>query len=586
MVQPAGGGVIDAVPSPGRSGRLWNILSDWVGPASSLAFTVLYFLAEWRNKAQAVDLPWPGRQVIPSILDIRGILTVDPVSIEARSSPYSVTAHFLDWAMPADWDQFLAAYETWSLALTIAVTWLSAMVLTRFTVWSASRRNLWPSSGMKVATVFLYLFYTVVPLLFKIDTGPTIVTQTIKFLTAPPTAGWSFPLSDSLNPAGLAFLLTLILLAVILSTTSKRRSWWSIVIYAIMFSVLTLIHPVVTLFGVGLLSVAFLVLPSGKRRSDPLLPVLLASFAGALLGAVATLLIFAQAPIDSSRFFEIYVVERHPHHYLPSSYLPPNAVGLMVSVAVLVVPILLSWKFKALVVPRQLALVAIAGLVVVHLTQYVAVELAHVTLFITLGITRLSSLFNFLYLATVGLVLVQVVARPIVRLLPRLGGRFRIIWRGVAVGVSVSTAAVLTFGGVWLQERNDAVLESIPRSEEAVVRDAFRDQFGGDAFMVLAQPAQDLRYREISGFGVYSDAYFPFTTAGIIPWDERKANAVKIFACMGVAESDPACVALASTVPTMYVITDDAPRSRVPSLCVPLSTRTLCVYKFGDLPVL
>lgn len=544
----------------------------------------MYFLAKWKDKAETVDLPWPGRQVIPSILDIRGVLTVDPVSVEARSSPYSVTAHLLDRAMPTGWDQFLATYDGWSLALTIAITWLSVIVLSRFTVWSASRRGSWTPEDTKAVTLFLYLFYTGVVLLFKVETGPALFTQTLKYFTAPPMAGWSFPLNDSLNPAGLAFLFTLTLLARIFRPGVERRASWRIAIYVLVFAAATLIHPVVTLFGVGLLAVAFTILPRDRRRSDPLSSVLLASLAGVVLGAVATLIIFAQAPIDSLRYFEIYVVERHPHHYLPSSYLPTNAVGLIVSVTALVVVIIVSLKFAGLIIPRQLAIIAIAGCIGIHLTQYVAVELAHVSVFVTLGITRLSSLFNFLYLVTFGLVLVQAVVLPLLRRLPSIGNRFRILRVGASAAVLASTAIVLAFGGVWLQERKIAVVESISGSEEAVLRDAFQNQLDGDAFMVLAKPAQDLRYREISGFGVYSDAYFPFTTAGIIPWEERKAIAAEIFACMGVAETDSACAALATTVPTLYVIADDSPAPRVPSLCVALSTRTLCAYKFGDLP--
>jgi hypothetical protein len=337
-----------------------------------------------------LDLPWPGRQVIPSILYIRGELINDMLAASAVNSPYYISAKILSALLPDRWDEMLAAYSAFSYLFKSISLWLSVVLIVGILEYIFIKR--FPKTKSQIR-FFGYTFFSLfIPNLRYKSSDPLW-----DFIHGSVVGGWDFPVHDSLNPSGISFML--VLLTLIMLIYRRDRLGMAELIAAIFFIIIaTLLHPILPLYAIGF--IFFVAVVSSKDEYMNLMWCRCNVYVSLawLIGIVIVYYEFPQVSMDGNQLFDIYVSERHPHHYLPTAYLDSYVVnGLIRNFLYLgflsVVLIYLGksfWPLKA-----YFFLVFFLG--AIHGAQYFLVERVHSAVFIIGGISRLSGLYNAWY---------------------------------------------------------------------------------------------------------------------------------------------------------------------------------------------
>jgi len=488
-----------------------------------------------------LDLPWPGRQVIPSILFLRGYLETDFFSGSTNSSVYAISAKILSAILPANTDQMLAAFDTLSILLKYTVLWLAVILLVRFCCY------FWISNQLivkKQLTEIRLIFYIYFSFLVGAVADRFIDARFLLLLRPAHVADWDFPYS-SLNPSGISCLL--ILLALIpcysgqrLEAPKAKNNVGLSAAIVLAFFAASIIHPVVPLFGLGLFLVSWLLFMRTEGILNRWLRLFLAGSCAWATAAVCIKIMFPQGAINAAEFYKIYVEQRHAHHYLPSDYLKASFKPLVLNLGILLVTMLLSIRYQRLRPARTLAVASLVVLVAIHGTQYLFVEYLHLSSFVILGITRISGLYEFLYACVIATLFLFVLERfrrrkkAVAHLAfstPRHVDRVLSFtaWPGsLALAIAIALAAGTHYKMVYasIPNSNERMLQnefdrnSIPYPRQIIFDDSI---WRKNAFNAL---------REVGGFDVYGDYYFPFSMGEIIEWNNRMLAKESFLDCL------------------------------------------------------
>jgi len=450
-----------------------------------------------------IFLSWPGRQIVPSFLFEQGKLSEDFYTKSAAGSQYQIVASAVNKINIFTGDNFLSLYSVFSILLYILVILLGSILLTKFTIASgffSKKDHEQSEKNLLIYFAFILNGYLIfVPYL------------NIKYLfTGVDIAGFSFPLMDQLNPGGISFLLIEILSILLLNGipfVSKSKKLF----FSLIFILSIVIHPVVPLFLL-ILNTILILLNSENLIQRKKQTVLLAlnSFIYVLTLFFINLYYLKETSISSIDLFNIYIKDRHPHHYLPSNYLSKEVILLFcINNFILLAIYLLSKNSKV----KNTILLTFLLVISIHTFQYIGVEYFKSKYLIILGISRLSGIFKFLYMSIVGFVIISIVNKIKIPVLLN-----NILTKKLFYFSIFLTISFLIFHFNYTKEKikssnsralfNTLMINKIPSNAEIIVDYRLEQQF---EFL-----------REIGYINVFSDEYFPFSIEHIKEWQVRK----------------------------------------------------------------
>lgn len=525
-------------------------------PALSLTIiTILVAAYALRLSGNLINLSWPGKQIIPSILHERGELTSDFLSSSSVNSPYHISAKIFSYILPDQWNELLATFGTASFLLKILILWLSVILLVKSWRLLIEKCNLIDKKYLHAYTASAYIAFSfLLPAVYQKGNSGVIKS----LLHGAQVGGWDYPLHDSLNPSGLSFGLLLIALLLGLSSQIRGNALRATSMTGTLF-LASLIHPVVPL-----LSVPYYLFLSIASRMDWSIDIFFLKRAALSLlgcaGGVATLLyLYPQSDLNALDYFRIYVVERHPHHYLPSAYMDGIKAKIFINFAFTGILAFAVFRVKASWWPIKLYVACLLYLFATHSIQYVFVEQLKNPLFISLGVSRLSGLYNFTYLLLLTLFTTILLASS------RLNEHV-VQLHDFALNffVRLSSKPIARFGPIiflvcivisfWRIQNNQlALFESQP---ERAIRAAFNTHLPSSNYEVLFNVTL-YNPREVGGLPVFSDAYFPFTKGAILSWEKRQSLSKDFFICLKETRAPNSCSTTLSDYRNLFLLSSD-----------------------------
>lgn len=495
-----------------------NIKYTALSFAMILAIETLRALIALRDN---IKLPWPGKQLISSVMYMRGELVTDMLAMSSAHSPYYFSAAVLNFFLPFDQAELIATYIILSVLFRCFALLLSVVLLIKTFELIATSLNIFDDKYFgKLSAALHVLFSIIITLTFSSN---NILTSMVHGVNV---AGWNYPMHDSLNPSGISYILTTLSLILFTRFTENNLSSY---IGIVLFGLAAAIHPVVPMFGFIYFSLLLYLTRKGNLFGR--LNILLGSiFCIWIAILVIVYITFPQTHIDSHEFFRVYVVNRHPHHYLPSYYISYRII-LNLFISLLGGLFLLSFvkhpKIKSLIV--ELYIFAFLLLFVLHFAQYITVELFNIEIFIKLGISRMSSFYNFAYVLMFMIVLTHLCADSIVHFVNSQLARINLVIATLLI------LCVFSFGYI-----HEKIINYFDSQPQVVLSKEVSRHLDRNKYMILTDfNMGDLR--ELGGFSIFNDNYFPFANEFVLEWDLRRSNKNNFLRCINKNNSIAKC---------------------------------------------
>jgi len=567
----------------------WLIRNPLVFPLVSLGIVAAKVLwPVYLSSTSKLHLLWPGKQVISGVLYVRGDLQSDFLASSTVDSSYLISAKLISAILPHGREQMLAAYASFACLLSILVLWLSIIFLVKAWRILCRTNQLLSADALEAVAPLVYVGLAfVLPAIYHNE-----IHGLWSIIHPARVAGWDFPLADAFNPSGVSFLLTLVALLIKVSGPEHRGlrlnpgDLTRAVVPLILIFIATIVHPVVPLFGV--VAFMFFSLIVGSPSFLNLRYVKEAGlFALAwLVGALMVFLLFPQVGIDANDYFRIYVVNRHPHHYLPSHYIRIARVDVAVNFVVLGVLAIAStrctksrWSLKAFAL-------CFALLTAVHAAQYLFVEVSKSPVFITLGISRVSGFYNFAYLLLLVTGVSIVGCRVKALLFRRTEGSgsdpiSALVPRSRAIGFIVPvvlTCAILVFSGVLLSKIFYNQFRLVTKQPEWIIRSKFDSLVAERDYEVLSDFKLS-NLREVGGLAVYSDKYFPFASRNVLEWERRRVLNRTFLQCFKRKKSIDVCATRLAGHGRLYLLTKTKASGKKPVFRVKTGKGVVYAYQ-------
>ena len=471
-----------------------------------IIFVISYLLkATISFDKDELGLTWQaGTVIIPLIDHIRGNLPYDFMSSSSINSPYIHSARILSSILPKNKELFIPTFTLLSNIFGGIIYSLAAINIALFSkiITNKNEKNFYFNYG--IIFIFITLIY--------------LIPHTSKFLLTGAIVGyWFFPISESLQPTGIALFLSLITLLIPLIIESRilivkyKTKKILLRISKLIHALSVYIHPVISLFQIIISLVVSLIYFKKKEKEISWTKSSITLIIIWLIGCIYQVSAFNQDPINASEFFRIYVLERHPHHYLPSYYLGIKTISI-VCFNLLVIFLINRYELTKKDTNYIIIFTSISAcfiLFATHFIQYIAVELLNIDFFIKLGISRMSSCFNFLYLSIIISNLFNLINifknNKLIIFLNNILKKKKIIKNFtysliiLFIFSSINLYRITSNSienNVTIQLSNYFKKSNIKKNSEFIFDDSIRSRYS--------------RAREIGNLNIYSDNYFPF----------------------------------------------------------------------------
>jgi len=465
-----------------------------------------------------LGLTWTGSSIIPLILNLRGELPFDFVSNSLLNTPIIYNAKFLSFLLPKNHDLFISNFALLNYIFHGFIRIFASINIALFINLILEKENQL-FSKKKLFFIFLLLspFYFDFFLIKKILIGYEL-------------ANWNYPIDDSLSSTGISSFLSIISIIIplliennLLILKEKFKIIYLFTAFTFhLFSII--INPAVALFQVSITLIIAIILNGTKKKNIKWNWLCLIYFIAWLSVSILLKSVHNQGDINNLEFFRIYVLERHSHHYLTSTYIK-NAFSskiFFINIIIFVYISITNLKFSKKDLLQKTIYVSTFFITFVHLIQLIFVEIIKNKFFIILGISRMSSCFNFLYISICIAFLMKKFYKPETQNLISiflLNKSKKIIFFLITLFIYL----ILNFHNIYFENSKSSpakilsqnlVNSNLDINSEFIIDDNVNDQFE--------------RLREIAKLNIYYDYYFPFNNQYIKEWEIRK-NKVDIF---------------------------------------------------------
>lgn len=514
----------------------------------ALALSLLIILLEVTSVELSYDtltLSWPGRQILPSIMWLKGLLQNDFYTSATGSSAYMPAAHLLAPLFGDTRDEIILQYTIYLQVFRTLSLFLTSLVIFRISLLALSLTATSKKLSNNQQSCLLILISLALPfgLLGGFSLAPVIGSFTalapddILYQLAllwPKSAYWGIPSLDDLTPFGIAWALSMGFSLLILPHWTDAEKG-EIKIKSAKFGlcisllvVITIIHPTTPPIIFGLLGfLCFFQVNIQKNNFFGL-----SALAGAWAMTVILMNLYYAAPsMTQDAFYSIYVLERHPHHYLPSFY----AFTFASLVPTTLAAGFFIYRFTAQTVRKKWALFALllAALAVPHMLQFVLVEWLHLTALVKLGLARTSVAGHLILVAISAAFMFHLILSAIAAF-PAHADKISIV-----SGKILSTrftppligALIITCLTVGVFSKINSYADFRKNNIAILIGDAAR-YLGYGNYEVITLTRQDFAIRELSELSVFHDNYFPNAELAMSEWSARRGLYRNFIRCM------------------------------------------------------
>ena len=546
----------------------------------SFAIQLLLFFMSWQK---GVILHWPDAQILASAFYLKGWLGQDLVGQSVHHSPLFFSASLLASALSDNHITALSSFIILQILTAAFAYWISGLALVKAWALMVSQQDSMPNRTLASRqTTYFYLTIMALPVIIyaqKID----IFWPWIHLFFIPASVGlWQFPLHDSANHSGISFILAMasfvIYSHIVFDNTKKGLA----ILSALLTLGATLIHPIVGLVPLSLYFGLFcLVRPQpfwrGLVRASLILGV------PVILGWLFIILYLANAsgfePLSPNAFFDIYIAARHPHHYLPSYYINHSTIPLMLSsLSLFVLAALAGGKQQ-----RRQNIMAVSVILIlllaIHSIQYFGVEILRNLSLSKLGISRLSTIYNFFYLLLILYFLSPLISWGIQQLTSIVPVSLRLVApKFFTVSFVVLFITCLAKTGFLYQ----ATKSAIPQVPEYRIGQLLHEAAQEESPLIINDT--NLSYmREFASLSIYADDYFPFSDYHMAIWSERVALQKSFTDCLEQNRSLSSCRQAIDGLENIYLVSEKR-LSEEPLLKIPFKSEyVIYVYKLNGL---
>ena len=547
-----------------------------------LSFTIQLFLffVSW---LKGVILHWPDAQILVSAFYLKGWLVQDLVGQSVNHSPLFFSASLFASALSDNHIIALSSFIIFQIFTATFAYWISGLALVKAWGLMVSQQDNMPKSTLlSKETTYFYVTIIALPVVIyaqKID----IFWPWIHLIFIPASVGlWQFPLHDSANHSGISFILAMISFVIYSHIVFDNAKKGLASLSALLTFSATLIHPIVGLVPLSLYFGLFcLMRPQPFWRS--LVRVSLTLGVPVILGWSLILLYLANIsefePLSPNAFFDIYIAARHPHHYLPSHYINHSSIPLMLSSLSLFV----LAAFAGARQHRQQNIIAVSIVLIlllaIHSIQYFGVEILHNLPLSKLGIPRLSTVYNFLYLLLILYFLSPLTSWVMQQLALRVPQILRLAAsKFVTVSFVFLTIACLAMTGFLYQ----ATRSAIPQLPEYQIGKLLYETAEEESPLIINDT--NLSYmREFANLAVYADDYFPFSDHHMAIWSERVSLQKTFTDCLEQKRSLSSCRQVIDKLENIYLVSEKRFLEE-PLLKIPFQSEyVIYVYKLNGL---
>ena len=547
-----------------------------------LSFTIQLFLffVSW---LKGVILHWPDAQILASAFYLKGWLAQDLIGQSVHHSPLFFSASLFASTLSDNHITALSSFIILQIFMAAFAYWISGLALVKALGFMVSQQDGMPESTLaSKETPYFYLTIMALPIIIyaqKIE----ILWPWIHLFFIPASVGlWQFPLHDSANHSGISFILAMISFVIyrhiVFDNTKKGLASLS----ALLTFSATLIHPIVGLVPLSLYFGLFcLVRPQPFWRS--MVRVSLTLGVPVILGWSFIILYLANIsefePLSPNAFFDIYIAARHPHHYLPSHYIYHSSIPLMLSSLSL-------FALAAFASARQhrqkniiVASIVLILLLAIHSIQYFGVEILRNLPLSKLGISRLSTIYNFFYIVLILYFLSPLISWVMQQLTVRVPQILRLAAsKFVTVGFVFLTIVCLAMTGFLYQ----ATRSAIPQLPEYQIGKHLYATAQEQSLLII----NDTNFgymREFAKLSVYADDYFPFSDHHMAIWSERVSLQKTFTDCLEQKQSLSRCRQVIDRLENIYLVSEKRFLEE-PLLKIPFQSEyVIYVYKLNGL---
>jgi hypothetical protein len=314
---------------------------------------------------------WPGIDALAPVQNLGNVAAQHSTDLFTNSSlkisgrtPYNLLLKFIDALLPFDSDFALSVLSSITIMFSVSLVFLAIM--------SMMLGNLGSKKQMVPSTFFIaYLIYIFGSLFVpKLPYGSSIYLADYGPFPSP----WSTPefLSMVLNGFGI----------IVMKISTNNKTGMNTFFVFFVLSSATFIHPASSFFFLTIISTIGICFRTINRQQIYIIgSALLVCF------LVLSLLFNGESTtLSSYQFVEIYSKLRHPHHFVPSTYL--NLGNVIIYLSTFLFSLVLCRKSYA---HRNALLALFAAFIFSNFVQFFFVEVTPVRLIAAFGASRINS---------------------------------------------------------------------------------------------------------------------------------------------------------------------------------------------------
>lgn len=471
-----------------------------------------------------IPVTWPETGIIPGIKFLRGELQNDFYSYGISKTPYIHSAYILNLFLPKNENQLITTFFIgciFSKSITLSSISISIINSIRVLINKINENKFFLNN------IIDKNFYLIAGFIIFILEYNGKLSYLLKGTII---ASWYFPSGNGLYPHGFACLLIFLALSIELyeqlDSSNKRNKLLRVFFYSLYFLSIY-IHPIIPIELIIILIIINLIKNPTNIRN--LLNRKICSLIILwLIGTCIIIFSYKSDYINPSILFDIYIKERHSHHYLPSYYITNKSIlSFIISILFITIIIFIN---KLINIPNsfrnyivKILLVIFIFLISVNLTQYLGVELMKNGMFIKLGISRIGSVYHYFYILSICLLLIQFLIK--FNLQNLFAFNLSKLRAKKCIPILSLVLLLLTLKTI------DQSIVNIDKSPANQLKNLISNDYylNKKEFILTTDLEEFIRYpRELSNLNIYSDNYFPFDVNSIEEWSKRKSKKQKI----------------------------------------------------------
>ena len=489
-----------------------------------------------------ISLNWPDKTLVAPILSLKGYLQNDFHTNGYIDTPIINTAKIFSIFAPNGSQNITSFFTNFSIIHRSLILILSLYLLATYSLLLIKNKlklnNYSISKHHNILFISSIIIYSVTKTnifsneIFGIFFGSRFAG--VHFLDS---VSHSRYISLSLSIISIAIPLSIELYGIILN---KKKKYILFLISTILFLISIYFHPVAPLFIIPIGFFLPLILGQKNKLIFNWLKITLVNSIIWLFSSLSFLYFFPQKGIDSNTFFKIYIEDRHPHHYLVSDYMSSiySLFFISINIALLLYLVFIEYKKNKLnsIVIKNIS-VGLSLLFLLHTIQFIFVDLFKVSLFMKLGISWLTVLFNFYYITTILVFTSTALNKSQILNISKVNKYFN--FKNIPLNSIIFILTLFSFAILKLTyiSNIEIINNSLEHKLGLIARNNNLDK---NYEYIISEKLKNkfINAREFGLLNVYSDKYFPFNSSYFNEWYKRKYDQEKLLSCLKDIDQD------------------------------------------------